>query len=762
MKLNRASRTRLFVLAIAPIGITTAIARGGDISWANSHGGDFARANNWSPRAIPGAGDRAIFDIVAGPAGSYTVSFGGGAISNTSALVRQDEVFWDLGGGTYTLSNSADSLLVGNPTANTPTTLQISNGRLNTSAVSVGGAPFSLSTSMYIDPTATWVNTGSVQIGRNNGALGSGWLASAGTSTIDGPVLIGRDGYGFFTASGNLHTTDTQIGLSTNGDAQVSGVGAVWTNSGSMLVGAGTFGSLTVDNGATLNCADVEVRRGSAFLKATNLGAAVWNVTGSFRSGTQYNVNCSLNIASFTTLNTSSARLGDGGQIGVTLDGTWNNTGTLVVGDGALGFGLATIQINSTGQLNGVSVAKIGFNSGGGHILVGNGWSVSDHIEIGSGGSLSVGFGQTMNSPNPIIIQNGGGISVNYAALNTPSVDITGSGNITGAGSFNAPIHTDGSVFLAPGLELSFQPQTLSLPQALVVSGSNNQVVKIGPGTLSIAGSQSYSPTTTFICSNGTTIFATDCGGGGANLRIVAEPDDGPANITFGATQHVDALTVGRPVSAYGATATLEAGGDKLLVTHRLNMQPNGVLDVTDNAAVVDYTIDQLQPTSPLNAIATSVASAYAGGSRNGAGITSSMADASHFTVGYAEAASIGLTSFRGESLDATAVVLSYTRFGDANLDGSVDTVDFNLLAANFSQPGQYWFNGDFNYDGSVDTTDFNLLASNFGHSLPAASAAVGAFVPEPAAWSLALGASAFFARRRRVIRGKYDASAAR
>jgi hypothetical protein len=59
----------------------------------------------------------------------------------------------------------------------------------------------------------------------------------------------------------------------------------------------------------------------------------------------------------------------------------------------------------------------------------------------------------------------------------------------------------------------------------------------------------------------------------------------------------------------------------------------------------------------------------------------------------------------------------------DANRDRSVDTVDFNILAANFSQSGKTFSQGDFNYDGTVDTIDFNLLASNFGKTLAAASA---------------------------------------
>jgi dockerin type I repeat protein len=80
--------------------------------------------------------------------------------------------------------------------------------------------------------------------------------------------------------------------------------------------------------------------------------------------------------------------------------------------------------------------------------------------------------------------------------------------------------------------------------------------------------------------------------------------------------------------------------------------------------------------------------------------------------------------------VDSTALLIRFVYYGDANLDGTVDTIDFNLLAASFSQTGKVWFSGDFNYDGSVDTTDFNLLASNFSQTLSAP--ALGSLVPEP------------------------------
>ena len=102
-------------------------------------------------------------------------------------------------------------------------------------------------------------------------------------------------------------------------------------------------------------------------------------------------------------------------------------------------------------------------------------------------------------------------------------------------------------------------------------------------------------------------------------------------------------------------------------------------------------------------------------------------------------------------------VTVGYTVFGDANLDGNVNALDFNAVATGFGS-GTFWYQGDFNYDGVVNTTDFMTLAQDFGGIAPTPTAApvlspvLGRLVPEPMTSGavLAMAGIAITRRRRR------------
>jgi len=84
---------------------------------------------------------------------------------------------------------------------------------------------------------------------------------------------------------------------------------------------------------------------------------------------------------------------------------------------------------------------------------------------------------------------------------------------------------------------------------------------------------------------------------------------------------------------------------------------------------------------------------------------------------------------------------------GDADGDGTVNTLDFNVLAGQFGQNLSGFQNGDFDGDAVVGSIDFNLLIANFGRS----QSSLGVVVPEPTSFGMLLaGAGALGMLRRR------------
>lgn len=173
-------------------------------------------------------------------------------------------------------------------------------------------------------------------------------------------------------------------------------------------------------------------------------------------------------------------------------------------------------------------------------------------------------------------------------------------------------------------------------------------------------------------------------------------------------------------------------------------------LDLADNFLVIDY-----PGASPLATIQNQIKSGAASG-WTGNGITSASAaavaaDGSNLhktALGFAEASAVQLGNFGVENIVGDALLVRYTLAGDANLDGLVNALDFNALAAHFGDASGTWVGGDFNYDGSVSTSDFDAISTNFNSVLP--GPALGSVVPEPSACLLLIAAMLPARRGRR------------
>jgi hypothetical protein len=169
-----------------------------------------------------------------------------------------------------------------------------------------------------------------------------------------------------------------------------------------------------------------------------------------------------------------------------------------------------------------------------------------------------------------------------------------------------------------------------------------------------------------------------------------------------------------------------------------------------------------------LQTITALVKQGYSNGTWAGTGIisTAAAADSTHLTaLGVIQNNQSGTALFTAsnpfnEMVPGTGdVLVAYTYYGDANLDGTVDGSDYSLIDNGFINNLTGWFNGDFNYDGVIDGSDYALIDNSFNQqgvqldaALSTSQIASTEAVPEPAAMSLLMLGIGGLSRRRRMI----------
>jgi hypothetical protein len=260
--------------------------------------------------------------------------------------------------------------------------------------------------------------------------------------------------------------------------------------------------------------------------------------------------------------------------------------------------------------------------------------------------------------------------------------------------------------------------QDSSLPLTIggaLDNSAGRMIITSGVGAVVIAGAQTHGAGASLVVEDGTLTLGANAGTNAArNLTL-----DANSTTNLASTQHLAALNVGA-----GATVTITAGGPKNLVTGALSIAgggaPTGKLDLTNNSAIIDYA-----GTSPAPAVRGQIlagrGAAGLGATWAGMGITSSAAAAAvaaepeSRSIGYAENAAMplgALTTFRGQSVDDSSILIAFTRTGDANLDGLVNDDDVTIVGATYAPgvPQPAWALGDFDYNRFVDDDDVTLL----------------------------------------------------
>jgi autotransporter-associated beta strand protein len=265
-------------------------------------------------------------------------------------------------------------------------------------------------------------------------------------------------------------------------------------------------------------------------------------------------------------------------------------------------------------------------------------------------------------------------------------------------------------------------------------------LTKVGSGSLTLGSSNTYSQGTNV--SNGTLIFAA-----------------------AGAYPSGTSLTV----ASHATVQIAASSGNVSYVPVVSSLTNSGTIDLTNNAMVLQNSSGSLSALFGEVKAGYGTNGAWNGSSPSGAILSSTAAaNTTHLTaVGIAT----GLTSFQGAggsfAVGTGDVVLKYTYYGDANLDGTVNSADYALIDGGYLSQGGLtgWQNGDFNYDGVINGSDYTLIDNAFNMqgatlsseianpsvSVAAQVAGGSSAVPEPASLGLiGIGAIGLLGRRKR------------
>jgi hypothetical protein len=141
-------------------------------------------------------------------------------------------------------------------------------------------------------------------------------------------------------------------------------------------------------------------------------------------------------------------------------------------------------------------------------------------------------------------------------------------------------------------------------------------------------------------------------------------------------------------------------------IVQQLLISAGANLDLANNSMIVDYT----------GSVGTQV-SDIRNHLKNGR--LSSSSASSTTRLGYGDNALLHKSTFAGQSVDSSSILIKYTYAGDSDLDGDADGVDIGTWATNFTGElggtgSMVWTQGDWDYDGDVDGVDAGLWAQAF------------------------------------------------
>ncbi len=596
-------------------------------------------------------------------------------------------------------------------------------------------------------------NTGTIQL--NGGGLGGAGAITNSSGSIQGSGSVTAP----LNNSGGIVFANSATPLMVSN--LTANAGQLKAADGSTLIVTSPFTSTGIVNPKGSNAI---ISGGAITNTGTIKGAGTVNNVVANTTGTVRAEGGELDLAAIGNTNGGQIQAASGNTV-MYVQGLSTNTGTIALTGGTFDNNNAALINNGTISGNGI-IRTGGLTNATTMLLTdaatsvfgpvtNNGGAAAGIIKIISNtttffgpvtnnGTIKVTSGVARFLGNGVSMTVGGTYSSDPSDNYFDGLAVASTGTVLGGNgdrffmSDGTPLTNAGTWYVSGTLSSIAVSNTGTFTQTGTLNGAGNFT---NSGTVTIGGVQNWSAGTTFTNTAGTATFQSDAG---SNVSTPLAINASGGAVTFGSTQHLASVSL-----SGGATAVVSAGGDKVLRANAVSIAAGSKIDLGDNKLVTQ------------SAVGSWNGSAYSGvqGLAASGRITTSQSSGASGLTTIAVAANSDLhkTTFGGESVGNSDVLVMYTYAGDADLTGNINGDDYFRIDSGYSAHATGYDNGDFNLDGRIDADDYFIIDRNYARQGSAFSASELVMmdgvqaVPEPAVMGVGmLGFTGLRRRRRR------------